>query len=489
MSLKADTRSEPMHVVPAIRWVTVAHAARQFGQLLTAVVLARLLAPSDFGLMTMALVVTGFLMVIRDLGVGAAVVQQDELTDAFASTQFWVALGFGVAATVLLLATAPLVAAFYGEPRVTDVVRALSVTFVISASAVVHQARLERAMKFRSVAVAELTALVVGAAVAIVAAAAGGGVWSLVGQSVMGAAVSAGVLWVASGWLPSPVVNRGDAAQAWRFGTPLTGYNAFNYVARNADYALIGRVLGSASLGFYTLAYRLMLVPLQLIVGVVNRVMFPALSAVRDRPDEIRRLYLRSLAGAAFLALPIATGIGASADRLIPTVLGPGWEPAIDVIRVLSIVAVLQTVGATVGPIYMATGRTGLLFAWGIVSGVVVVGAFVLGLSGGIVGVAISYAVASVALTYPGLAIPLRLIGLPVADATKVVLRSAALAAASGAVVFGVGAAAPDGPDALILVAQIVIGATTYALGSWMFNREDAQLALAIIGLQGRYES
>jgi PST family polysaccharide transporter len=337
-------------------------------------------------------------------------------------------------------------------------------------------------MKFRSVAVAEVTALVVGTAVAIVIAVAGGGVWSLVGQSVMGAAVSAGILWVASGWRPRPAVNRGDAARAWRFGTPLTGYNAFNYVARNADYALIGRVLGSAPLGFYTLAYRLMLVPLQLIVGVVNRVMFPALSAVQGRPEEIRRLYLRSLAGAAFLALPIATGIGASADRLIPTVLGPGWEPAIDVVRVLSIVAVLQTIGATVGPIYMATGRTGLLLAWGLVSGVVVVVAFLLGLSGGIVGVSLAYAVASIALTYPGLVIPLRLIGLPVAAVGKAVARSLLLAGAMALGVYGVGVAAPaNAASAAVLALQVVLGTIVYSVGSWTFNRQDARLALSIL--------
>jgi len=467
---------------PAIRWVTVAQMARQLGQLLTAVVLARLLAPSDFGLMTMALVVTGFLTVIRDLGVGAAVVQQDALTDAFASTQFWVALSFGLGATVLVLVAAPPAAAFYGDGRVTDVLRALSVTFVITSSAVIHQARLERDLHFRTVAIAEVAALVAGIVAAIAIAVAGGGVWSLVGQAIVAASVSAAILWVVSGWRPRRVLDRGNAVRAWQFGTPMTGYNAFNYVARNADYALIGRALGGAPLGFYTLAYRLMLVPLQLIVGVVNRVMFPAFSARQGRPDELRRLYLRSLAGAAFLALPIATGVGASADRLIPTVLGPGWDPAIEIVRVLSIVACLQTIGATVGPIYLATGRTGLLFGWGLASGAVVVVAFLLGLGGGILGVAVAYAAASVLLAYPGMAIPLRLIGLPVMAAAKVVLRSAALAIGSGAVVLAAGIVAPkETPDPVVLAAQIALGASFYALGSWAFNRKDARLALSIL--------
>jgi PST family polysaccharide transporter len=230
-----------------------------------------------------------------------------------------------------------------------------------------------------------------------------------------------------------------------------------------------------------------MLVPLQLIVGVVNRVMFPALSAVQDRPDEIRRLYLRSLAGAAFLALPIATGIGASADRLIPTVLGSGWEPAIDVIRILSLVAVFQTIGATVGPIYMATGRTGLLLGWGMASGGVVVAAFILGLSGGINGVAIAYAVASLVLAYPGMAIPLRLINLPIMTAWRAVSRSLVLACATAIVVFGVGYVAPaTAANAVVLGAEVALGVAVYVVGSWAFNRQDARLALSILGVRRR---
>jgi PST family polysaccharide transporter len=474
-------------VIPATRWAAVAQAARQIGQIASALVLARLVSPADFGLMTMALVVAGFVAVMRDFGVGAAVVQAENLTEELSSTQFWMALLFGLFAAVVLVAVAPVAAAFYREPDVTDVLRVMSLTFVIASAAVVHQARLERALRFRAVATAEVAAFVIGLVVAVAVAVAGGGVWSFVAQSLAAAVVATIVLWVAGGWRPTLTITRASARFGWRYGAPLTAFNAINYVARNADYAVIGRVLGATSLGYYTVAYRLMLFPLQAIVGVVNRVMFPALASLRTEPERLRASYVRSLGGAVFLAFPIAIGIGATADRLVPLLLGPGWEPAVDVVRILSVVACLQSIGATVGPIYLATGRTGLLLAWGGVVATIVIASFVVGVNAGILGVASAYAVAQALTAYPSLAIPFRLIDLRVRDVLPTIARPLALAILAGGLAILLGRVSPASwPNLVVLSLQIVAVVSTYVAGSWWLNREQATLALDVAGLRVR---
>jgi len=475
------------HIIPATRWAAVAQAARQFGQIVTALVLARLVSPTDFGLMTMALVVAGFVAVMRDFGVGAAVVQADELTEDLASTQFWMALLFGLVAAVILLIVAPVAAAFYGEPQVTEVLRAISVTFVIAAAAVVHQARLERHLRFRAVAGAEVAAFLIGLGVAVLVAFSGGGVWSFVAQAIVAAAVTTVLLWAASGWRPRLAMTRSSARFGWRFGAPLTAFNAINYVARNADYAVIGRALGPTSLGYYTVAYRLMLFPLQAIVGVVNRVMFPALASLRAEPERLRATYVRSLGGAVFLAFPIAIGIGATADRLVPVLLGPGWEPAVDVVRILSIVACLQSIGATVGPIYLARGRTGLLLAWGAVVATIVIISFIVGVRGGIVGVATAYVIAQAITVYPSLAIPFDLIGLRVRDVLPTIVRPFVVAVLAGGLAVVVGQVSPTSwPNIVVLSGQLLAVVSAYLIGSWWLNRDQAVLALDVAGLRAR---
>lgn len=482
----ADVTSPfPSRLTSAVRWATLAQIARQSGQVLSAIVLARIVSPRDVGLIAMAIVATGFVSVIRDLGVGAAVVQRQSLDDSYASTQFWVALLFGTFATLLLGLLAPLVADAYDEPRVTDVTRALALTFVLAGAGVVHQARLERQLRFSAVAVVEIVAMTAGLSAAVLLASSGGGVWSFVAQALVSAAATTAGLWLAESWRPTMTINLSTAAAGSRFGAPLTAFNALNFVARNADYALIGRFLGSEPLGYYTLAYRLMLVPLQTIVSVTNRVMFPALAALQSDRDQARRRYLQSLSGAAFFALPLALSVGASADHLVPAVLGQGWEPAVPVIRILSLVACLQTLSSTVGPIYLAAGRTKLLLAWGAIVTALTVLGFLVGLRWGIIGVAAGYAVTQLIVVYPSLRIPLRLIDIPVSAAISVVRTSFVLSCAAGLVSLAAGFLLdPSRDHFVVLFLQLSLGALVYLGGSMLLNRGQVRLAVAI--LRGR---
>jgi O-antigen/teichoic acid export membrane protein len=464
----------------AVRWASLSQVVRQVVQVLTIVLLARSLPPADFGLVTMALVVTGFVALFSDLGVGSAVIQRADAPAEWLSTLFWLAVAAGVVVSVATILAAPVIADIYREPALTDILRVLSLSFAITGVGVVHQAVLERHLRYGAVAKVETTSAIAGSVAALVVAFGGGGVWSLVAMSLVTAALGAILFWIASAWRPGWSFRRHAARSGGSFGAALTTFNVANYVSRNADYFLIGRSFGPEQLGFYTLAYRLMLLPLQSVTSVINRVMFPSLSRLRDDPDRLRRIYLAGVGATAFAAFPICFGLAATAPRLIPTVLGPQWNPAVPVAIILSLVGVLQAVGASVGPVFLATGAVRMFAAWGVLSSAVVLTSFVVGLRWGIVGVASAYLVATVVLVYPSLRISLRPLSLGARDLIAVTWRTMIISLAMAMLVTAASAVIGDRVAGVaVLAIEIGLGVTSYAALSFLANRDQARLVLS----------
>ncbi|HEY5984207.1 MAG TPA: MOP flippase family protein [Anaerolineales bacterium] len=396
-----------------VKWSAASQIGRQLAQLLSATVLARLLDPTDFGLLAMAFVVTGLVGLFKDLGTAAAVVQKKDLGDTLLSSIFWLNVLLGVGATIMLVVGAPLAGLVYNEPGVVIVLRILAAGFAVSGAGTVHQALLERQLEFRSLARLELASVLVGAAGGIAAALLGAGVWSLVLQSLLTAVMSTALLWLANRWRPSRILAWSEVLGVTRFSLNLTGYNVFGYFARNADYFLIGRFLGSQQLGVYYLAYRLLLLPVGSIGAVVGRVMYPVLSKIQDDNERIAEVYLRMVALISFLSFPLMVALMVAAAPLAPLVLGAAWVSIIPLIQIFAPVGMLQSIGTTVGSIYQAKGRTDQMFRWGVGAGLLTIVAFLIGLRGGAKGVAVAYGLVTVVLFYPSFAIPFRLIGLP----------------------------------------------------------------------------
>jgi PST family polysaccharide transporter len=465
VSLKRQT-------LTGLKWSAVSQVARQVAQLATTAVLARLLAPSDFGLMGMAAIVIGFVLLFHDMGTSAAIVQRKEVSDELLSSIFWANVAFGLAAAGVLALIAPAVAAFFREPQLTPMVRVLALNFVIASTSLVHGATLQRRMAFDRVAGIEVSATGVSAAVGIGAALAGFGVWSLVYQSLAQAAWTTIVLWVRSGWHPRLRFSRGALRSVAGFGLDLTGYNVFNYWIRNADDLLIGRFIGAEPLGCYRLAYRLMLYPLENISAAIGRVMFPVYAQIQEDDARFRRVYLRSLEAIALVTVPLMLGVMVVSRPFVLAVFGPRWEPVVPLLVILAPVGMIQSLSSTVGAIYLAKGRTRLLFGWSLVAGAVVLLAFVVGLRWGLVGITASYALASLVLLYPSLAIPLRLIGLTVADVGRRLWRTLLCGGLMAAAVLGVERALAERlPAMTTLLVLISVGAVLYAALNLLVNR------------------
>lgn len=451
-------------------------------QLVTTVVFARLLEPSDFGLVSMAMVFVGFALVFKDLGTSAAVIQRKEVSDDLLSSVFWANVVFGLLAMVALFTLSPLVTTFYGEQNVAPILQLLSVTFLIAGLGISHQTVLERGLAFDKLARVEVVSGVAGSAVGISMAVLGFGVWSIVWQTLAATAATTLLLWVISPWRPGLMFSWGEVKSVAGYSLNLTGFNSFNYFARNLDYLLIGRFLGAQDLGYYTLAYRLLLYPVHNISGVVGRVMFPAFSRVQDDDERFSRAYLKVAGILAMITFPLMLGLWAVAEPFVLTVFGPQWRPAVLLLMILAPVGMAQSIVTTVGVIYQAKGRTDWLLRWGIAVGVVVTVAFVVGLRWGIIGVAAAYAIASLVLFYPSFALPFRLINLPVRDLFGVLWRPFASGLLMLAVILGLRfVLPPDTASAGVLALAALTGIASYLAASWLFNREQLRETASLV--------
>ena len=373
-------------------------------QLGSMMVLARLLAPEDFGLLAMVAAVTGVVGVFKDFGLASATVQRREITHRQVSNLFWINVGVSGALTAIAAAAAPAIAAFYDEPRLVGITLALSSTFLLGGLTAQHLALLRRSMRFTVLAAIEVAGLAFGVVVAVAAAWLGAGYWALVLMQVALAAAKMVLSWGASPWRPSAPTRAVDVRPLVRFGANLSGFALVNYVGRNADDALIGWQLGADSLGMYSRAYAVLMMPIKQIDGPLTGVAVPGLSRLQDQPLAYRRFYCQAILIIAYLALPLIAAMAAVPSQIILIFLGDQWEEAGIIFRILAFAAISQPILFTAGWIHTSLGRTDRMFRWSLVSVPVYVLSFVVGLRWGTTGVAVAYAIAVNLLFLPTMA-------------------------------------------------------------------------------------
>jgi PST family polysaccharide transporter len=364
-------------------------------------VLARLLEPADFGLVNMATVVTGFLGLFRDAGLPMVTVQRQTISDAEVSSLFWVNLLIGATLTAFSIAAAPLLAAFYHEPRLLWVAVAIGSGLLFGAVGVQHTAILQRRMRFTALVVVEVVANIAAVIVGVSLALRGFGYWALVGMLIalpIGSTVGA---WICSGWRPQLPSRTVQLAPMIRFGGLLTLNGFVMYIAYNTDKLLLGRFAGAESLGLYGRAYQLVSVPTEILYQAVGGVAQSVLSRLQSDAQRMASYFLKGYAVFLAMAIPITAASGLFAGDIIQVLLGPKWSATAPILRALSPTVVAFAVLHPVGWLLYATGQVerSVKIAFAIAALLVV--AFVAGLPFGPVGVAVAFSVGLTTMTVP----------------------------------------------------------------------------------------
>ena len=343
-----------LKTISGVRWSAIARFVQQLLSFLTIAILAHLLSPSAFGVVGMTFVVINFVEVFRDLGTSAVLIQRKEISRELISTLFWMNLLLGFLFALIIIGIAPLAAIFFREPKITMILRIMSISFVLTGLSVIPEALLVREMLFRKLAYIENTSFLFGAVIGVGMALSGWGVWSLVMQSLTRALSMGIILWLTNPFSPQQDFFLKSLRSIASYSLNLSGFNLLNYFIRNADNMLIGRYLGSTPLGFYELAYKWIFFPIYQISGVVGRVFFPAFSKLQNDNMKFCEVYLRLCSSIGIVTFPLLLGMAGLAKPLILVTLGHKWAPIIPLLIILSPVGILQSIGTTVGHIYLA---------------------------------------------------------------------------------------------------------------------------------------
>jgi O-antigen/teichoic acid export membrane protein len=398
-------------------WSSITTVGRQLLSIASVATVARLLGPRAYGVMAMANILMVFILNFKDLGTGSAIVQRPAISKAFLSSIFWVNCCFGIVIAGLICAVSPVMATFFKTPELIPILCVLAVSFWLTSCGIAHNNFLIRQMRFRALAAADLSAALVAYLVALGFAYKGFGVWSLVFANVATSLTSVIGYWIGAKWRPAWEFAVSEVKSIARYSLNLSGFGIVNYFSRNADNIIVGKVLGQAALGDYQMAYNLMLTPIQNISSVVSQATFPAFARIQNDDERFRAAYTRSCMLIGLISFPVLAGLGVVADPMIRTILGAKWIGAIRVFQILAPVGLAQSIYTTIGPIFMAKGRTDWLFRWGIVQTIILVASFLIGIHWGVLGVATAYCFTFLCITMvPAFLIAFRLIGLKLSE-------------------------------------------------------------------------
>lgn len=364
-------------------------------------VLARILAPADFGLLGMVFALTVIAEQFKDIGLGRATVQKRILTHSEVSNLFWLNFAFGVGICITISLLSGVIAKFYHEQRLTHVAMLLSVTFAFGGLVIQHQALLNRQMKFFATATVSTVSLAVSNLLAIILALKGFGYWSLVAREIARSMLVAIGILIACPWVPRlPDLERGVWPQI-RFGRDITIFNIVVYLTGNLDQILLGRFGGAGVLGVYRQAFQLVTLPINQLISPITSVLEPLFSALQDDPAKYRRGFQKAVSTLSLITMPLAAGIFICSKELVALLLGQRWAGAVDVVKILAVAMFIKPAFSAVGFVMVTCGKTGRYVAAGVLDSIALVAAVSVGVMWGARGVALGHVVATYIVFLP----------------------------------------------------------------------------------------
>lgn len=451
-------------------WAGVEQWGGQLVGLLSFLVLARLLTPAAFGLLTMAALVVALLQAIVQQAFADAVVQRTDPSPELLDTAFWSTVGLGLAAAGIIAAASDSIASMFDAPNLGPVVAAMAATVPLAGLGSTHHAILRRKLDFRPLAMRGLASNLAGGVAGVALALAGAGVWSLVAQTLLTAAVGSLLLWRTVLWRPKLRFDGGAFGRLASFAGSLSAANAVNFVNRYADDLIIGLFLGPVALGFYTVAYRLLWSTTQVLTGIASMVGLPVFSRLTGDPARLRDVFCLALRMIAVLAFPVFAGIAIVAPELILVVFGARWLPSAGALRVLCAIGLLHSVSSLNPSAMVAAGRPDWVLRITGLNAVLNVIAFLVGVRWGIMGVAVAYVVRGYLTSFLPIVLLRSLIGLPARRFLRQIYGAAAATLPMAGAMFGV-ALSIDATAPVRLAAAAVVGSASYLLALSVTDR------------------
>lgn len=476
-------------LVSGLAWTGSLKWASQLVVWVGTLLVARLLTPEDFGLLGMAAVYTGLVQLVNDFGIGSAIVQRKELRASQVSGLGGVALVIGLLLFVLSAALSGPIAAFFRDPRVRLVVLALSVNFLLTSFGSISSSLLARDLRFRALAWIDGLRAVLTSVVTLVLAWMGFRYWSLVIGSVFSTFFAATVAFWLRPFRPRWPRPFADIRSELHFGWNLVVSRIAWYGYSNADFAIVGRVLGTAALGAYNIGWTMASMPVEKISVMVMKVTPSVFARVQDDLPALRRYVNRLTEGISVVTFPAAIGLALVARDFVTVVLGDKWLPAVVPLQILAAFVTFRSVAALFPDVLQATDHTRLNVMLNVLGLMVLPACFLLGARWGTTGVALAWVIGYPLVTLPfHLSTTFRIIKLRPTEYFRSLWPAASSTLVMAAFVLGVQSAMGTAlSDTLRLTVSVLVGALVYAGALWIMHRRRVLASMEFIrSLRGK---
>jgi len=450
--------------------------------LVTVAILAHLLTPELFTVVGLATLAIDYLSILNDFGLGAALVHRRDRIDDASNVVFTFNFLIALSLSTILLFAAPYIALLFKEPAITPILRWLGLSFTINSLGSVHKSRLQRDMGFGKKIIPDMGNTLIKGGLSIGCAIMGFGAWSLVYGQLAGITVATILLWVVVPWKPRLMFDGELARQLFKYGFSIMTDRAFTIFGDSFDYLLIGLYYyqDKAALGIYTLAYRLPDLLIINTLSVLAMVFFPAFASIQNQQDVLRKSFLSSLRYVQLLITPLCLGMLVAAEPIIRVIFGDQWLQAIPLMQVLSLYALVLSIGFHVGDIYKAIGRPDILLKLAIPIFIVRLTALWIGSQYSLIGIATGHLVAASIELVMRAIVTTRVVKVTVLEMVKQLTAFIAgillLAFAIPALYF-----ARDTAPILQLVVVSIAGAVGYFVAVWFLERDAVLKGLRIL--------
>lgn len=355
--------------ISGVKWTSVSMLIVTTAQFAQMVMLARYLDPADFGLMAIIMIVIGFSQAFQDMGISNAIIQRQSVTHIQLSSLYWLNIASGIILTLIILAITPLVASFYNEPRIVEPMSILSSVFFLTALGNQYRVLCQKNLDFRTMEVINVITSIASLAVAVISVINGVGVMAL----VLAMLTQAGLASVLFLWIglsnyhkPSLVYDHASLRGLYGFGLYQMGDRSINYIITNADKLLIGKLVGMNAVGFYNLAWRLIIFPVAKINPILNNVAFPVYAKVQNDPVALNRYYSFNVKVLSLVTMPVLVFLGFFSHDIVYVVFGKGWDTTAELLPALALIGILRALANPGGAIILALGRADVCFWWNV---------------------------------------------------------------------------------------------------------------------------
>ncbi|MFZ2948002.1 MAG: MOP flippase family protein [Desulfuromonadaceae bacterium] len=399
-------------VVKGVSWNFLDQVIRQVVSIGVTAVLARILSPNDYGLVALSSIFVGFVSLFESLSIGSALIQRSDLDDRYISTSFWTSVFTGGALAIVLCIIAPFAAGYFDKPLLINIIDISAINLIVSPVGSTHRMLLARKLEFGKLTFINIIFAIIGGIASLILALSGLGVWSLVLGGLIASALIIPLLWYFEEWRHGFIFDRNCFRELFSFSSYLLSSNVVFYFARNFDNLIVGKYLGANMLGIYSMAYNLMMKPLQQISWSITSVLFPAFSSIQGDLARIRSAYLKALSGIALITFPMMMGLMMVSEEFVLVMVGPKWQGVVLPLKVLCPVGALQSIGTTVGAIFNSLGRTDLQFKTGVITSLGHVIGFIICIRWGLMGLVKGYLVTNIIFVSYSLFFTFRLIHL-----------------------------------------------------------------------------